>query len=63
MSASAIGAFLGLGLALVSAGFLYALSRRVDMPETKRVLHLTAAIELFLLPVIGWFVGPLIAGE
>lgn len=63
MSPSAIGAFVGLGLALASAGFLYALSRRVEMPETKRVLYITAAVELVLLPMMGWFVGPLFAGE
>jgi len=63
MSAGVIGAILGLALALASAGFLLALARRVDMPETRRVLHITAAVEVVLLPIVGWFAGSLIAGE
>ena len=63
MSASVFGAFAGLGLALASAGFLFALARRVDLPETRRALHLAAGIEIVLLPLAGWFLGPLIAGE
>jgi hypothetical protein len=63
MSAGMIGAFVGLALAFASAGFLFALSRRVEMSETKRVLRVTAAAELVLLPALGWFLGPLIAGE
>ena len=63
MSAGMIGAFAGLALAFASAGFLFALSRRVDMPETRRVLHVTAAAELVLLPALGWFLGPLFAGD
>ena len=63
MSAGLVGAFIGLALALASAGFLYALARRVDLPETRRVLHVTAAIEIVLLPVAGWFAGSLFAGD
>ena len=63
MSASMFGAFLGLALALASAGFLFVLARRVDLPETKRVLHIAAAAEVVLLPIMGWFAGPLLAGD
>lgn len=63
MSAGLIGAFLGLGAALASAGFLHALAGRVDLPETRRALHVSAVVQIVLLPVVGWFAGPLIAGE
>ena len=63
MSAGMFGALIGLALAFAGAGFLFALSRRVDLPETRRALRVTATAELLLLPAIGWFLGPLLAGE
>ncbi|MBI1620616.1 hypothetical protein [Aquamicrobium zhengzhouense] len=63
MSGSAIGALLGLILALIGAGFLHALSRRVELSETKLVLKVSGAAQIVVLPVLGWFAGSLFGGE
>ena len=39
------------------------LAGRVDLPETKRVLKVTGLSQFVLLPVVGWFVGPLFVGD
>ena len=39
------------------------LASRVDLPETKRVLNITGLSQFVLLPIVGWFAGPLISGE
>ena len=63
MGAGAIGALAGLALAIVDFFLLRLLATRVDLDETKRVLKITGISQLVLLPVVGWFAGPLIAGE
>jgi ABC-type spermidine/putrescine transport system permease subunit I len=63
MSVGAYGAMLGLLVAAVDFLLLRALARRVELPETKRVLNITGASQFVLLPVIGYFVAPLIVGE
>ena len=63
MSASLIGALVGLVIAIADLALLRLLASRVDLAETKRVLNVTGLSQLVLLPVVGWFVGPLIAGE
>ena len=63
MSAALIGALVGLAIAAVDYFLLRLLASRVDLPETKRVLNITGLSQFVLLPLVGWFVGPLIAGE
>ena len=58
-----IGAFVGLVIATIDFALLRMLASRVDLPETKRVLNITGLSQFVLLPVVGWFVGPLFAGE
>ena len=63
MSASLIGALVGLALAAVDFLLLRTLAGRVDLPETKRVLNITGLTQFVLLPVIGWFAAPYLIGE
>jgi hypothetical protein len=63
MSAALIGATVGLALGLAELIFLRALSGRVDLPETKRVLRVVSMIQVVLFPLLGWFLAPLILGE
>jgi hypothetical protein len=63
MSASFIGALVGLAIAAVDFALLRLLASRVDLPETKRVLTVTGISQLVLLPLVGWFVAPLFTGE
>jgi MFS family permease len=63
MSVAIIGALVGLGIAVVDFALLRLLASRVDLPETKRVLTVTGLIQFVLMPTVGWFIGPMIAGE
>ncbi|HWK14681.1 MAG TPA: hypothetical protein VNS02_09820 [Rhizobiaceae bacterium] len=63
MSAAAIGALVGLLIAVADFALLRLLATRVDLQETKRVLNVTGMVQLVLLPVMGWFIGPLFVGE
>ncbi|HEY6633483.1 MAG TPA: hypothetical protein VIZ90_18675 [Rhizobiaceae bacterium] len=63
MSASVIGALVGLAIAVADYFLLRLLASRVDLDDTRRVLKITGLSQLVLLPVVGWFAGPLIAGE
>ena len=63
MSASVIGALVGLAIAAVDYFLLRMLASRVDLDDTKRVLKITGLSQFVLLPIVGWFAGPLIAGE
>ena len=63
MTAAMIGALVGLAIAAVDYFLLRLLASRVDLPETKRVLNITGLSQFVLLPIVGWFAGPLIAGE
>ena len=63
MSASFIGALVGLAIAAVDFALLRLLASRVDLPETKRVLTVTGISQFVLLPLVGWFVAPLFIGE
>ncbi len=63
MSVAAIGALVGLVVAAAEFWFIRRLSTRVELAETKRVLNVTGIVQFILLPVMGWFVAPLIAGE
>lgn len=63
MSASFIGALVGLAIAAVDFALLRLLASRVDLPETKRVLTVTGISQFVLLPLVGWFVAPLFTGE
>ena len=63
MSAAMIGALVGLVLAAADYALLLLLASRVDLPETKRVLKIAGLSQFVLLPIVGWFVGPLFTGE
>lgn len=63
MSAAGIGALVGLLIAAADYAVLRLLASRVDLEETKRVLKITGLSQFVLLPIVGWFVGPLFAGE
>jgi len=63
MSAAAIGVLVGLLIAVADFALLRLLATRVDLQETKRVLNVTGMVQLVLLPVMGWFIGPLFVGE
>jgi len=63
MGIGMMGAVLGLLLAVVDIFLLRALSARVELPETRRVLAVTGIVQLVLLPIMGYFVAPLFAGE
>ena len=63
MSAGMIGALAGLVIAAADFALLRLLASRVDLPETRRVLNITGLSQFVLLPIVGWFAGPLIAGE
>ena len=63
MSASGIGAIVGLVIAAADYFLLRLLASRVDLEDTKRVLKITGLSQFVLLPIVGWFAGPLIAGD
>jgi hypothetical protein len=63
MTAAGIGALVGLMVACFDYAALRLLASRVDLPETKKVLNITGLSQFVLLPIVGWFVGPLFAGE
>ena len=63
MGASAIGALVGVVVAAVDFALLRLLASRVDLPETKKVLNVTGYSQFVLMPLVGWFVGPLFGGE
>ena len=63
MSASVIGALVGLAIAVVDYFLLRLLASRVDLDDTKRVLKITGLSQFVLLPIVGWFAGPFIVGD
>ena len=63
MSLAAVGAAVGLALAFVEFAFLRALSRRVDLPDTRQALRVAAMIQIVLFPIAGWFLAPMLFGD
>jgi hypothetical protein len=63
MGASGIGALVGLAIAAADYFLLRLLASRVDLEDTKRVLKITGLSQFVLLPIVGWFAGPLIVGD
>jgi len=63
MSAGPIGAVIGLVIAAIDYALLRLLAGRVELPETKRVLHVTGLSQFVLLPIVGYFVVPLFVGD
>ena len=63
MSASMIGALVGVLIAAADFALLRLLASRVELDDTKRVLKITGISQFVLLPIVGWFAGPFIAGE
>jgi hypothetical protein len=63
MSAGMIGALVGVLVAAADFALLRLLASRVELDDTKRVLNITGLSQFVLLPIVGWFAGPFIAGE
>jgi hypothetical protein len=62
MSTGVIGAMIGLAVAVVDLFLLRLLATRVELAETKRVLHVAGVSQLVLLPAAGWVVGHFVFG-
>ena len=58
-----IGALVGVLIAAADFALLRLLASRVELDDTKRVLNITGLSQFVLLPIVGWFAGPFIAGE
>jgi hypothetical protein len=58
-----IGALVGVLIAAVDFALLRLLASRVELDDTKRVLNITGISQFVLLPIVGWFAGPLIVGD
>ena len=63
MSASMIGALVGVLIAAADFALLRLLASRVELDDTKRVLNITGLSQFVLLPIVGWFAGPFIVGD
>ena len=63
MSASMIGALVGVLVAAADFALLRLLASRVELDDTKRVLNITGLSQFVLLPIVGWFAGPFIVGD
>ena len=63
MGASGIGALVGLLIAAADYFLLRLLASRVELDDTKRVLNITGLSQFVLLPIVGWFAGPLRVGD
>ena len=63
MSASVIGALVGVLIAAVDFALLRMLASRVELEDTKRVLNITGLSQFVLLPIVGWLAGPFIVGD
>ena len=63
MGASGIGALVGLLIAAADYFLLRLLASRVELDDTKRVLNITGLSQLVLLPIVGWFAGPVLVGD
>ncbi|MEX0343835.1 MAG: hypothetical protein AB3N20_02855 [Rhizobiaceae bacterium] len=63
MAVKLIGAAIGLILAVVEFAFLQRLSERVELADTRKVLRVVGLVQLLILPLIGWFVAPLVMGD
>ena len=63
MTPSLIGALVGVVIAAADYFLLRLLASRVDLEETKRVLNITGLSQFVLLPIVGWFAGPLFVGD
>ena len=57
-----IGAGIGFTLGIVNYGMLTKLSERVEKAETKKVLKIVAALDLVVLPLIGFLIGTHVFG-
>ena len=62
MSSSEIGLIAGLALGIVNYGLLHALQKRVELPETKKVLKIVGLLDLALLPFLGFLIGTYVFG-
>jgi hypothetical protein len=63
MSAGIIGALAGLVLALGYLAFARALSNRVELEDTRKALNVSAAVQIVLLPVMGYAAGTFAFGD
>ena len=62
MSSSEIGLIAGLALGIVNYGLLYALQKRVELHETKKVLKTVGLLDLALMPLLGFLIGAFVFG-
>jgi hypothetical protein len=62
MTSSEIGLIAGLALGILNYGLLYALQKRVELPETKKVLKIVALLDLALMPFLGFLIGSYVFG-
>ena len=59
-----IGAFIGLAFGLADFGMLtFVASRPGATDQTRSVLNVVRYVGIVVFPIVGWFAGPLIAGE
>ena len=63
MTPEIIGLLIGAGLGIGNWFMLKALAGRVEKPETARVLNIIGALDLVILPVIGYAIGLLVFSE
>ena len=63
MNASVIGTIIGAIAGFASYRTLTAVASKVDKPETKKLLGVVAAIELGLMPLLGFLIGRFVFGE
>ncbi len=63
MAAGLVGALAGLVLALAYVAFARALSRRVELDDTRKALKVSALVQVVLLPLMGFAAGRLLYGD
>lgn len=63
MSAPMAGLLLGLVLAVGFFLFSRALSRRVELEETRQALRISSMVQFVIMPGLGYLAGWLITGD
>jgi hypothetical protein len=63
MTSNLIGVLVGVLVAAADFALLRLLASRVDLPETKRVLNITGLSQFVLMPIVGYFVAPMLIGD
>lgn len=63
MTPEIIGLLIGAAFGIGNWFLLKAISGRVEKPETVRVLRIVGALDLVILPAIGYVIGLAVFGE